>query len=353
MIPYFILLLIVIVLAVVAKKVRNDKILYYTVISFVYLLLVLFAGLRDSSVGTDTNNYIGMFGSSILTDSTVLEYSGSLELGYVLLQKFVLLFTNEYWLLLTVIAMVSVFFYLRTIYVLSENYGVSIFIFITLGTYLFFFNGARQGLAAAIFSFAVIAAVNGSYKKYYFWILIAFFFHKSVIVAAPFYYFIRQKYSFKNLAILIGAIFVLVLLLYQLLSFLPEAMYERYNEYTERGAEGGYLLTMFYVIIWIFSVFMRNFIPNSKKVRYDIYLNLSTIFTSIFVFVTLFGQDVNLLRLSLYFSLGNILIWPMIFNVLRGYMKYIVLLAFSVVHILFFYIYINKMANLVPYTFNL
>ncbi len=344
MIPYFILLLVVVLLALVAKKAKNDKILYHSVIFFIFLLPVLFAGLRDGSVGTDTNNYIGMFQSDRV-------YS-SLEIGYLLLQETTRLFSNEYWVLLTLIAAIVVFFYYKTILILSRNHTISIFVFITLGTYLFFFNGARQGLAAAIFSFAIVAVVNKNYKRYYLWVAVAFLFHKSVLVTLPFYYLLRKKYSLKNLVILLGSLLIMVLVFSQLLTVLPDAMTSRYSQYIDRGRGGGLLLTIFHVIILSYFIFMRQYISRSQKGIYDIYLNMVTIFTLIFVIVSVLGLDVNLLRMSLYFSLGSILIWPIIFKTMRKKLKPLVMLFFIIGHLMFFYIYIGKMSNLYPFSFN-
>ncbi|RLA64165.1 MAG: hypothetical protein DRQ78_06260 [Epsilonproteobacteria bacterium] len=344
MIPYFILLLVVVVLSLIAKKARNDKTLYRSVIFSIFLVLVLFAGLRDESVGTDTNNYIGMFQSDRV-------YS-SLEIGYLLLQEITKLFSSEYWVLLTIIAIIVLFFYLKTILILSGNYTVSLFVFMTLATYLFFFNGARQGIAAAIFSFSIIAVVNKDYKRYYLWIAVAFLFHKSVLVTLPFYYLLRKKYSFKNLGILIVSLSFMILLFSQLLTLLPDTMTSRYSQYVDRGQRGGELLTIFHMIILSYFIFMRQYISRSQKNIYDIYLNMVTIFTLIFVMVSLAGLDVNLLRMSLYFSLGSILIWPIIFKTIRKKLKPLVMLFFIIGHLMFFYIYIGKMSDLYPFSFN-
>ena len=352
MIPYFILLSVVVLLALIAKKAKNNKILYRSVIFFIFLLLVLFAGLRDRSVGTDTNNYIGYFQSDRVVNESLLESKSSLEIGYEILQKTARIFSDDYWILLTFIAITVVFFYFKTILILSENHAVSIFVFITLATYLFFFNGARQGIAAAIFSFAIVAVVNKDYKKYYLWVAVAFLFHKSVLVTLPFYYLLRKKYSLKNLAILLLSLFLMVSLFGQILLLFPEQIISRYGEYIDRGSEGGLLLTIFHIIILSYFIFMRQYISRSQKGIYDIYLNMTTIFTLIFVIVSMLGLDVNLLRLSLYFSLGSILIWPIIFKTMRKKLKPLVMLFFIIGHLMFFYIYIGKMSNLYPFSFN-
>lgn len=352
MIPYFILLLVIVLLALIAKKAKNNKILYRYILYFIFLILVLFAGLRDSSVGTDTNNYIGMAMSDRIANESIFQSESSMEIGYLLIQKTFRLFSDEYWLLLTLIAAIVVFFYYKTILKLSENYTISFFIFITLTTYLFFFNGARQGLAAAIFSFAIIAVVNKDYKRYYFWVAVAFLFHKSVLITLPFYYLLRKKYSLKNLVILLISLFLMILLVNQLFTLLPDTMISRYGQYIDRGSEGGGLLTIFHMITLSFFIFMRQYIARGKKGIYDIYLNMATVFTLIFVIVSILGLDVNIFRVSLYFSLGSILIWPMIFKATASKIKPLIMMFFIIGYLMFFYIYIGKMSDLYPFSFN-
>lgn len=353
MISYFILLFVVIALALIAKRVKNNKLLYNIVVFSIFLILVLFAGLRDRSVGTDTGNYIYYFQLDKTMNEGIFESTNSLEIGYDVLQKTARIFSDEYWILLTFIAIITVFFYFKTILVLSKNYAVSIFVFISLATYLFFFNGARQGIAAAIFSFAIVAVVNKDYKRYYLWIAVAFLFHKSVLVTLPFYYLLRKKYSLKNLAILLFSLLLVVSFFSQILALLPDQMSLKYSRYLGTDDTGGKLLTVFYALILLFFIFMRPYISRTQKDIYDIYLNMATIFTLIYITISILGLDVSILRLSLYFSLGSILIWPIIFKAITKKIRLLLILFFTIGHLFFFYTYIGKIADLSPFYFNI
>ncbi len=353
MIPYFILLLVTVVLAFISKKFRSNKGAYYAIIFFIFLLLVLFAGLRNGSVGTDTNNYINMFQSNMIVNISPFDSASTMEIGYLVLQYTVRLFSSESWLLLASIATIVIFFYLKTILILSEKFAMSMFLFITLATYLFFFNGARQGIAVAIFSFSLIALINAEEKKYYFWIFVSFLFHKSVLIALPFYYLLRKKVSLKNIIKLVIILFILVALFSQLLIFLPGDSLARYTQYVDSAQTGGELLTIFHIIMLSYFIYMRQFISYSRKEIYDIYLNLAIVFTSVFVIVGIFGMDVGLLRIAMYFSLGSILIWPIIFKEISRKIKPLIYLFFIIGHLMFLYIYIGKISDLNPYLFNI
>jgi len=352
MLPYFILLFIVVILSSLAQKFRLNKNFAAFFIFLTFLFLVLFPGLRDANVGTDTNNYVGSFKSERNDEYSVLEIKSSLEIGYLYIERLAKNISSQYWVLLTLIAAIAINFYAKTIMVLSTNYGISFFVFITLASYLFIFNGARQGIAAAIFSFSIINMLKGNFKKYLFWIGIAFLFHKTVLLTIPMYFLFRQNFSIKNLIIIIISSTILIAFSFQLLSFLPESFSFRYTQYQDRGASGGALLTLFFIVITIFFIITHKFIATKNKKYYDIFLNMSIFHTLIYAIVFALGLDVNLMRLSQYFALGFVFIWPIIFQETNVKLKPILTLFFVFGHLGFYYIYLSKMSNLAPYILN-
>src|SRR5690606_10859853 len=107
------------------------------------LSLVLFAGLRNASVGSDTSNYIGWL-SKVRSIEEAHEFP--VELGYSLLVWVSQELSDSYAILLTLTAAFVVSLYLLVIRIFVHRYETALFVFITLGTYTFFFNGARQGI---------------------------------------------------------------------------------------------------------------------------------------------------------------------------------------------------------------
>lgn len=351
MTPYFILLLVVVFFGFLYQKFQRVRGLSNFINAILLLILILFAGLRNSSVGTDTNNYIGSFYFHH-SEGNIFKIQSSVEIGYLFLERLVQQITNQYWVLLTVIALIVIYFYYKTIIKLSDNIPLSLFVFITLGNYLFFFNGARQGIAAAIFSFSIIYLLQNNFKKYLFWIGIAFLFHKTVIITLPMYFLLKRKFSFKNLFILTLLFTLIIASTWNILSYLPESIASRYSAYENRGSSGGVLLTVFYLIITSFFVFFRQFVSKRNLKIYDVYLNMTIINTLIYIIVYIAKLDVNLLRLSLYFSLGFVLIWPIIFREINVKLKPLLFIFFVLGHLSFYYIYLGKMASLTPYIFN-
>ena len=166
MLAYFILLALVIFVLNFSK----NFIVYRPNIKILFLagvILVIFAAIRSGDVGTDGNNYIGMFNRSRYIQESIFDRITNIEIGYLLIEQLALLISYEYWSLFFVISLISVLLSLFVIYRLSSNISLSVFIYITLGTYLFFFNGARQAIAASVFGLAIYYLLEKHKIKYF------------------------------------------------------------------------------------------------------------------------------------------------------------------------------------------
>jgi hypothetical protein len=319
---------------------------------FVFLALVLFAGLRSSDIGTDTNNYVGSFQSYRVATTSVLDSKSSVEIGYLFIEKMCRNITDQYWFLLTIIASIVMFFSLKVFKKLSVNLWLSIFIFITLGFYLFFFNGARQGIAAAIYGMAIVQLVKGNFKKYVLWVLFAALFHKTVLITIPAYFLIKSKYSLKKIILAFVLSLGLISSWVYLITLFPGFLSEHYLAYDNRGALGGVLLTVCYFIMTVFFIRVRKFISANDRYLYDLFLNLTVFHTLIYLVILITGEDISMLRLAHYFSFGFVLIWPIIFRNLKVFNSLVPRIVFVLVHLVFYYVYVYKMSDLMPYQFN-
>ncbi len=314
-----------------------------------FAIMVLVAGFRDEYVGTDTRAYTTAFEQYL---SFADQWEGSvMEPGYSVLKHLAGYISTDYWALLVTIAAVVVFCHMWSIYKYSGNPTIALFIFITMGYYTFFFNGARQGIACAIFTIAFGALIEGNFKKYALGVMVAFLFHKSVIIALPLYFLFRQKftkYIFFALAIAALSVFF-----FQFIYNLGTFISERYAKYQEIESTGGYLLTLFYTLLSIFFVFFRINIPPANRKVYDCFLNMLIFGTMIYVMVILSGAYIELTRIAFYFQIASIFLWPLVFkNIRASSMRYILGIGLVSAQLVFFYIFLSKIGNLTPYEFN-
>jgi hypothetical protein len=316
------------------------------------IILIILPGIRSRFVGTDTNNYVSFY--NYLTDYTkpFLSIETNIEKGFLLLEKLAIQFSSDYSSLLFFIAIFSVVPTIYAIHVLSYNFRTSVFIYFSLASYLFFFNGARQAIAASIFSISVIFLLKRELFKYVAVIIIASFFHRTVLIMLPFYFILNFEFSIKRIILFSVLSFIAITFLSFFISFFDEGVSERYGEYINRGAEGGYLLGLFYIVCSFVLIFFRKFITEEDIATYDIYLNLCIFSSLVYLVVITTGVDVNFIRFTLFFTMGYILIWPIILKNHPSSNQLIFKISFYSIHILFLYIYLQKMSDLIPYEVN-
>lgn len=318
-----------------------------------FIVMVLFAGLRDEFVGTDTFNYVYKFRSLANEIATVEENNKGFleEPGYELIQKIALFISTDYWSLLCVIASVFSAFVLIAINKYSNNRLLSLFLFITLGYYTYCFNGARQAIALSIYMMSFEYILNGKFLKYSIWILIAFLFHRSVIIALPLFFIFRMRFSTASIIL----ISISGLLISQLLPLFLEAAIEideKYIVYAENDARGGYLLTAFYVLLSIFFIYLRRHIPKNGLKKYDTYLQMLICGSVIYLVVSLSDSYVELTRFAAYFQTASIFLFAETYNRNRHILKWPMLTCIIIGCLIFYYIFVSSMAALIPYNIN-
>lgn len=316
------------------------------------LCMVLFAGLRDPVVGTDTRSYVRSFMNfdDELPQGTLYEVLQD-EPGYALLQLVLKWLSTDSWVLLCGVAAICYFLTLRAIERYSANKVLSLFIYITLGYYTFCFNAARQAIALAIFLTAIPYILERRFVRYTIIVLIAAMFHKSVVIALPLYFLFRMRYSWKSLTLLCLSAIAISSVLPTLLISATE-MEVRYRLYAYGHATGGYLLTAFYAMLALFFLYMRAKIPHDNRDRYDVYLQMLICGSGIYLMVSLMGLYVELTRFAAYFQIASIFLFAQIYNSKVKLVNPTVMYCIYGGCLVFLYIFVTTMAGLTPYMFN-
>ena len=351
MIPYFILLFFIVILSSTISKKANNKTMSLPII-LIIVTLVFFAAIRKVGVGTDSGNYVYLYEDLMYELKDGFKSIGSLEIGFLFLNYLLLKITDQYWILFAGISSISVYLYVLVFRIKSLDLRVSLFIFITLGIYLFSFNGARQGIAAGFVALGILHALDKKLKLFLLFVLLGTLFHKTAVVVLPFYYLINIRFSFRNLILLFIISFLPINFLAEVLSLADENSIERYSAYVTRAVTGGELLTLFFIINNIALIYFRKEISKVNLNTYDKLLLLANINTIIHIVVIFTGKDINLVRFSVYFNIAFPLIWPIIFKDSKTFKTRFPRNIVFLVYLLFFYFYLDKMSNLTPYELN-
>ncbi|MBO7678428.1 MAG: EpsG family protein, partial [Thermoguttaceae bacterium] len=204
----------------------------------IFLLLVFFSGARDDWVGTDSKGYVRRYENfrgfeEVIEDLTETK-SGTIEVksafsewGYSLLQTVAQLISSNYWALFTLVAVVCVGCHLLSFHYYSENVLISLYVFLTMAWYFFFFNGFRQGLALAVYTMSFGALLKKDLKMYLFWVVLAMTFHRSVFFAIPMYFIFTRPNDLKQNLLVFGIGLFCAIFLRDLIGVAAETVAEK------------------------------------------------------------------------------------------------------------------------------
>lgn len=352
MVSYYVILILVMFL-VNSERALKKKLDYQNLpILLSMFILIFFAGLRDRFVGTDTNNYVDIFNYLKFENDSIFDTESTIEKGYLIIEKIALLLSSNYWSLLTLIAAICVYSNFYIIKKLSKNFFISIFIYLTLTSYLIFFNGARQGLAVSISVISIQFIINRNLTRFVICILIASLFHRTALILIPFYYILRIQFTYKKALLFLIFGLIAFYLFSNIITLFDSSIEKRYAAYENRGAQGGQLLAFFFISITAILIKLRKEITIQNLKLYDLYLNLCLFSGIIYIVVIFTGSDVNFIRITNYFTIGYILIWPIVFSDVKLYKNQFIRIIFIMIHLIFYGVFIYKMSDLYPYQLN-
>ena len=340
MLPYFLVLSFVLFWILFEQKTLRRTAFWVPLI-----VLSLFAGMRSHRVGTDSGTYTKDFRNSL--DIYNFEFEELIEPGYQFLEYTLLRLTNEYYWLFFITALIVVYCYLTIIKKYSVNYWFSVFLFITLGVYTFFFNGLRQGLAMAIFALALPSLLEKRLVSYIVICFLASLFHTTALFMIPFYFLVnlRIKPIYKILATFLGSLFVSRFLIEYI-----SASNDRYESYAAADQEGGGYVTLGFYTLLIFVLYL---IIRIYNIRDKQFMQLFTFYAIGVVFIIpialLGGNPSGPQRLLTYFTWTLVLILPIVFKRINNI--YITSLA-VILFIIYFTLTTSAFSNLSPYIIN-
>lgn len=351
MLMYIAVLAVVVVCAMAAQKSTSrlqSNILYGVMVA----MLVLVAGLRDRSVGTDTEYYVRLFGESTTWAYVLARSVQTYEIGYYALNWVIRAFTDQYHVLLLTIAAIAVAGYVRAIRTLSLNPAISSFVFVALGSYTFFFNGARQGIACAICALAVGPLLKRDLRRFVILVVVAALFHKTALVLLPFY-FVLEKSNTLRTNVLYGLVGVIGAITLQPFVGLASQVDPRYQSFSSVGSGGGYYTVAFIVLLTTFFLLFKKSVRVDRE-RYEQFLNMLIFGTVISLVSALARVDPSGVgRIAQYFTVSIIFLWPIVYRNISGRnAKLLFAYVFVVVCVAYFLLSTQRFGSLTPYVLN-
>lgn len=288
-------------------------------------ILILFAGLRTSSVGYDMLNYENNF--QLIADRLDANNGHNFEIFFQLLNlicAFIFgkkLGFNMMLLFSAAIIVLCVNFATRK---MSPNVPMSIYLFVTVGGYLRSFDQMRQGIAIAILMCAVASAIKKKPFQYLMFVLCATLFHKAAIIFLPVYFFDKIKFRYINYIAILVLAFLFSMFYVEILKFFCAlTRFDYYEKYivTKFGVQDLTLIGKFEIIadlfiLLFFLIYRYLFKKKFDKIpqNYDMFLNI--FFMSFIFYIVSAITKTQLLfgRLIYYFFWALIFIVPIFLN---------------------------------------
>lgn len=358
MVVYFIMLLISTAMGFFALKLngtysievtKSAKILVikkshiFAFLSFLPLLVV--SALRFQ-VGVDYNSYAYIF------ERIKLDQSVHAEVGYKILNKLVLLFTNNSQAIFAVTSVITLSLIFCGIYKYSTNPPLSIFLFVTMGYLFSSFNILRQYIAIAIIFVALNLIKENKFWRFLVLVLIAMMFHKTTIIMIPLFFLLRLrlKQSYMIIITMIGACFIP--LRGVLTNMLVNTFYPQYAGTTLiqplSAFEFAYYAVVFGLVLALCFAYKETFFKND----YNLILFNCAFYSFIIYLCLSFIPEIN--RIAVYIEIFIILLIPRVFKEEQNLkVRRFYYVATVILFTAFFIITVGIMQryNVLPYTF--
>lgn len=344
---YLFLLLIILFLCFLENYASIIKIGKYSIstrkISFIICFtFILCLGLfRSELLGVDVYNYKEYFYSwypSYTFREVLINFK--MDNGYILLNKIIYLFTDNFWIVKSIIYIISFGLISTIIYKHSKYPALSFLIYVGFGYLGFSFCILRQSLALSICLYAYKYVEMKNFKLFLLLIIIAGMFHKTAYAYLIIYPILN--YQFFNYQFL-KKIFIIVFFLLNVVLIFPFLINIYTIDYSNNiiTGEGLNLLLVFifiYFILYFFNKkYNKSFFTNKEKdiIFMPIYFQIVTLFFSL------------LTRITNYYSIMFVVVIPNIIYKSKSTILFIIII------LLFSFLFLNTLisdsTNIVPY----
>lgn len=296
---------------------------------YLALFMMLFSGLRWNC-GTDWEPYKVVFDSICAGTKNIDEH---FDAGYVLLNKIIAVFSQDYTFFLLVDSFLAIFLICKAV---QKNHNINK----NVALYIFFLNyfcvhymGSNRRIIAI--GFLLNAFVAFFERKYLMWLILqvlAFHFHRASIVGVLGVFLPRQILTSKKIYILITISTLLGLFQFSIkfisqvaniaLRISSNQIFRLVDYYSSSIHEGKSAISFFFAVakraifVFIFLYYRKRY--KIEDLRFNYYLN---IYVFAVVFYSLLNGTGQFLSLTTYFTIIEIFIWGILFKILNRHDK--------------------------------
>lgn len=279
---------------------------------FSFMTMFIFLGTRVCGVGVDDNSYRHIFERTNEMGVLRMFTSTSIEPGYLLLNKIVGLFTNDFQVMIGLLAALSLGFMYKAILRESEHLNMFLAIAIFgLLVYPYFFGILRLSLAVSISFYASKFLVTGDRKKYNWLIVLAGSIHYSALILLLMNLLIKKPMNSINLRKFYIILLTIVPVCFFVISKIATSLIGgRYAGYTINSEISVSIADFDKLPIIIFGlIFLR--MTKEDSPNFPLYL---TLYSSSLI-ITIYSLFIGFGRAEWYFNIYICMILPMVVSI--------------------------------------
>jgi len=357
--------------AIIGSENKNEK-RYSAFLDFlignkflIIFALIFFATFKAVGVGFDTGNYYEFYEELRTGDLALFDYfENGFEVGYVFLNSILAFFNLSFVFLQLAIALITAVCFSFFIRSLSQDKGMSYFLFIALGTYAQSFTAFRQIIAMSLVAVAIVMLFKNNYIWFLLLTLLAFCFHSSAILCLGIILFKFVKMNWKTVLFFIALTAICFFGFRQIMYFLDVLFgvdyYQRYFATNQVYMMETSLLDILYtislslifVVLFVFKNRLK--LSESQRKQYSFFLLMFLMVP----LIRIVGMELNyqtlVNRFTLYFFISLIILIPLFAQGTKGtkYYKFVVPAVYIIASGYMYYLYTIKLASgVVPYRF--
>lgn len=330
---YFILATLILLYYILLKK-NNIKIQSENYFLLpVFIILFLFLSFRSKNIGLDMDNYHYYFDLCGTLSITDYFKCGGFEFGYRIYNFIMYYLLNGNFNLMIVItsflSLIGVYYFIKEN---SNDYFMSIMLFIMFNYFIYYTCTLRQVLAISALLIGVQYIKKRKIFPFILFVFLATMFHKTSIaflILYPLYnYELKEKYV---ICYLIGNLFLFILKKPIVIIF-TTLVYRQYINYGDTSGSGYMMLAFLFLIALLLFVLFKNNKELYKKNRLFYYMILISL-----PFQILATYQGLLARIVLYFTYSLIILIPNVLHSIKDakIKKYLVIIFYILLSIFF------------------
>jgi len=309
--------------------------------------LILFVGLRTSY--NDTSAYMKGFYNSediytFLSDPENLKLTNNpLFYGFQSLIKTFTKNVNIFFIICAMIVNILNVHFMKT-HVNEEDFALSMFIYVTLGTLMLSLAAQKQTLAMSVLTLALTQLFNKHYIKYYMIVLIAGLIHSYAWIYLFLPLLSTKPWNKSTFVLLFITIFIMYTFQNTIATFVEVADQIGKNIATEEVFDGykmNFLRVGVYTVVPLISFIFKDRINENIDEQSSMFIQMSIVSLMFMMMGTINGANM-FGRCANYFEMGMICILPWMIRKLFNKQSVQILTIVAILCFSMFYIYDNK-----------